>query len=67
MKKVRMNEILNDNSNIIALLSKAHQESLRREAELKQIEEEKERLIKLEEEEKKEKKKKKNYMKKILE
>ena len=40
-EKVRMYEILNDNSNIIALLSKAHQESLRREAELKKIEEEK--------------------------
>jgi hypothetical protein len=34
-EKVRMYEILNDNSNIIALLSKAYKESLRREAELK--------------------------------
>ena len=61
-EKVRMYEILNDNSNIIALLSKAHEESLRREAELKKIEEEKERLIQLEEEEKKRKEEEKKRL-----
>ena len=34
-EKVRMYEILKDNSNIIALLSKVHQEVSRREVELK--------------------------------
>ena len=36
-EKVRIYEILKDNSNIIALLSKVHQEVLRREVELKKM------------------------------
>ena len=63
-EKVRMYEILNDNQYIVSMLSKAHQESLRREQEKKKIEEDKE---KLEEMKKEEEKRKKEEEKRLLE
>ena len=54
-EKVRMYEILKDNAMIIGLLSKAHQESLRRQEEEKKLEKDQEKLIEMEEEEKRRK------------
>ena len=51
-EQVHMYEILQSNSDIVSMLSKAHEERLRREAEQKKLEEDKEKLeqMKLEEE-----------------
>jgi hypothetical protein len=51
-EQVHMFEVLNSNSDIVSMLSKAHEESLRREAERKKLEEDREKLeqMKLEEE-----------------
>ena len=51
-EQVQMFEILKSNSDIVSMLSKAHEESLRREAEKKKLEEDKAKLeqMKLEEE-----------------
>ena len=54
-EKVRLYEILNENQYIVSMLSKAHQEALRREKERKKLEEDKQKLEQMKKEEEKRK------------
>ena len=61
-EQIEMYEVLQSNADIISMLSKAHEESLRREAEAKQLEADKEKLALMKAEEEKRKNEEKNRL-----